>query len=222
MDAIKPWLQDAALGAFAVRAIGRVADGGARRAAVSAFREGLAGGLQDPVRGDIERELTRLGESVGRPRSKRVTAKAAPPTAPSLSLEDLVIGRVYRRGRDLHDHGLGGNRQKGASYPKDGTYVLLFADPSRERDLGYRDSWQGPDNFRLYGEWNGTGDMSMTEGNAAIRDRSPELYLFVATQGGHRFEGRFACDGFERELAVRDGQQFTAIVFRLSRVRNPM
>ena len=44
--------------------------------------------------------------------------------------EDLVEDKVYKR-RDLHDAGLGGNQQKGISYPADGTYVLLFSDPIR-------------------------------------------------------------------------------------------
>jgi hypothetical protein len=58
----------------------------------------------------------------------------------------------------------------------------------------------------------------MTGGNAAIPDRSPELHLFVAAPGGHRYEGRFAVEGDDLERAARDGREFIAIVFRLVRV----
>jgi hypothetical protein len=60
--------------------------------------------------------------------------------------------------------------------------------------------------------------MTMTGGNAAIRDRSPELYLFVAASGGARFVGRCRVVGVDNEPTVRDGRQFMAIAFRLLRV----
>lgn len=129
--------------------------------------------------------------------------------------EDLVKDRVYRRRADLHEHGLGGNWQKGISYPASGTYALLFSDPSSEHAYGYRDSWLPGDRYRYYGEWDGTGDMTMTGGNAAIRDRSPELYLFVAAHGGHRYVGRHALASTSTARAARDGREFQAIVFEL-------
>lgn len=76
----------------------------------------------------------------------------------------------------------------------------------------------GPE-YRYYGEWHGTGDMSFSGGNQAILDRSPELHLFLAATGGHRYDGRFECLGYELEGTTRDSREFTAIVFRLRRVR---
>jgi hypothetical protein len=217
VEAMTPWLSDTALGAFAVRVIGKAADRGARPEALAALRHARGKDLPEVVRGDINSELARLGAEEHPASNPRRSTRKSKPT-PTRSLEELVVGRVYSRQRDLHRHGLGGNWQKGASYPEVGDYVLCFSDPARERDFGYRDTWQGPDEYRFFGEWNGPGDMTMTAGNAAIRDRSPELHLFVAAPGGHRYEGRFSCEGHELEPTVREGRQFTAIVFRLVRV----
>ena len=219
VKAIAPWLQDERLGLFAVRVMLRVADQGSRPLVVATLRDALTAGPPDKIKADIEDQLAHLAP----PRAKR-QAKAVREIPPALvmSPEELVVGRVYRRRRDLHAHGLGGNWQKGISYPADGHYVLLFSDPSREADYGYRDSWLGHERYRYYGEWDGTGDMTMTGGNAAIQDRSPELYLFVAAPGGHRFEGRFALESYGQEPAVREGRQFMAIVFQLVRAEtNP-
>ncbi len=137
--------------------------------------------------------------------------------SPTRSPEELVVGKVYARGRDLHNYGLGGNRQKGISYPADGAYVLVFSDPVKGAEHGYKDTWVGSDQYRYFGEWDGTGDMTMTGGNAAIRDRSPEIHLFISATGGYRYEGRFRLEGYDIETTVRDGRQFNAIVFRLAR-----
>ena len=127
-----------------------------------------------------------------------------------------MIGKLYRR-KDLHDSGLGGNRQKGISYGADATEVLLFSDPASHEKWGYRDSWQGSDAYRYYGEWSGTGDMTFTGGNQAIVDRSPELHLFTKTHAGHIYAGRFSCRRSELVPGYRDGKQWTAIVFDLVR-----
>ena len=191
VQAVAPWLVDQRLGLFAVRVLLRVADQGSQDTVVDTLKGALAQDPPELIRSDIEAQLARLSPPRARRRAKAL--REVPP-ALVISPDELVVGRVYRRRRDLHAHGLGGNWQKGISYPADGHYVLLFSDPSKEAEYGYRDSWLGSDHYRYYGEWDGTGDMTMTGGNAAIQDRSPELYLFVAAPGGHRFEGRFAVD----------------------------
>ena len=118
----------------------------------------------------------------------------------------------------MHDAGLGGNRQKGISYPADGTYVLLFSDPDTDHEWGYKDSWLGADRYRYYGEWSGTGDMLSRGGNLAIVQRSPELYLFVKVPNGYRYAGRFTCVLEQRTPAARDGREYSALVFTLERV----
>ena len=95
--------------------------------------------------------------------------------------------------------------------------MLLFSRPGHANDFGYMDGWEKPGIYRYFGEWRGTGNMTMSGGNAAIVDRSPNLYLFVAVDGGYRYEGRFAHVTHSIEPAVRDGAQLQAIVFVLSR-----
>jgi hypothetical protein len=213
--AVSPWVASPSLGAFAVRVIVSAAALGYREAAIAALRASLQAGLSDPVLGDVKSELARLSPVTIRPRGSGLAISGGMSTAPR-SLPDLVVGAVYRR-RDLHRQGLGGNWQKGISYPAEGDYALLFSDPASEHAYGYRDSWLGTDVYRYFGEWNGTGDMTITGGNAAIRDRSPGLHLFTKTARGHRYEGRFRCAGYARERAAREGREFTALIFRLER-----
>jgi hypothetical protein len=134
-----------------------------------------------------------------------------------MDVTELVAGRCYRR-RELHAAGLGGNWQKGISYPADGNYCLLFSDPSKAGEFGYRDAPVGENGYRYFGEWDGSGDMAMAGGNQAIVDRSPELYLFTRADCGHVFRGRYMCEGHETELTTRDGREHRAIVFTLRRM----
>ena len=61
--------------------------------------------------------------------------------------------------------------------------------------------------------------MSLTAGNMAILDRSPNIYLFVNRGGGlHVFEGRFQAIAHERVVAEREGTIGEAIVFTLERI----
>jgi hypothetical protein len=135
----------------------------------------------------------------------------------SVALRDLRVGQAYRR-TDLHDGGLGGSRQTGISYAADGTYALLFSDPSKASNWGYRDAPLGDDGYRFYGHWYGAGDMTMERGNAVVRDRSPELYLFTESRGGFVYRGRFECLGWDWERTPRDGREDQAIVFTLKLV----
>jgi hypothetical protein len=214
IDRVKPWLSDPKMAAFAVRVIARAADFGAADEARRVLSSALSV-LVEPGRSDAQIALSGLGVSAGRSATRRHPADRAT-TVPAISVEDFVVDRVYRR-RDIHDGGLGGNRQKGISYPANGTYVLLFSDPGSTHDWGYKDTWLGSDGYQYYGEWNGTGDMLPIGGNLALVDRSPEIYLFVKVSGGHRFAGRFACVNQDRTPATRDGKEYSALVFTLER-----
>ena len=212
IDRVTPWLSDPKMAAFAVRVIARAADFGAAKEARRALSASLVR-LVEPVLGDAKVALGNLGVS-----SSRLSRAAKTPTGSmaTIAVDEFVVGRVYRR-RDIHDGGLGGNRQKGISYPADGTYVLLFSDPNSRHEWGYKDTWVGADQYRYYGEWDGTGDMLSRGGNLAIVERSPEIYLFVKVSSGHRFAGRFACVREDRAPATRDGREYSAIVFTLKR-----
>jgi hypothetical protein len=129
-----------------------------------------------------------------------------------------VVGRSYSR-TELHDS-LGGNRQKGISYPAEGYHCLLFSDPLKVSEHGYADAPVGDDGYRYFGEWSGTGDMTMTGGNQVVFNRSPELYLFTRSSRGQVFRGRFEYVDSDTEKATRDGQAHTAIVFNLRRCRH--
>jgi hypothetical protein len=132
--------------------------------------------------------------------------------------KELVAGRKYRR-RDLHDAGLGGNRQKGASYPAGGSHVLLFSGGTGHSSYGYDDHWIGDDRLQFFGEWSGPGDMTMTGGNAMIVERSPNLWVFFERSDGvHEFQGAFRYESRTSVAMKRDGRPATAIVFTLYKV----
>jgi hypothetical protein len=161
---------------------------------------------------DIANALVSLG--VAAPRTKSSKKQSVAPSTAPIAPDDLVVGRCYRR-LDLHNGGLGGNRQKGISYPARGTYCLLFSDPNKVHDYGYKDQPIGDAGYRYFGEWSGAGDMVMTGGNKAISDRSPELYLFTAAACGYVFRGRQRLVAVDHAKATRDGREFNAIVFVL-------
>ena len=130
-------------------------------------------------------------------------------------LRGLAHGRVYSR-RELHHH-LGGERQRGISYPCNGGHVLLFSDPS-DRSHGYHDAWlDGGLTYRYWGMWFGSGPMMPNRGNAAIVKRSPHLYLFLRDGMGYRFEGQFACREQVDSFGSNRGTHERALVFLLER-----
>ena len=96
----------------------------------------------------------RFGASLGVKKANTKHSKVV--TAPISVDGPLRVGACYRR-RDLHLGGLGGNWQKGISYPADGTHCLLFSDPSKASDYGYRDEPFGADGYRYFGEWGRAG-----------------------------------------------------------------
>jgi hypothetical protein len=209
------WIGDPEYAAFAIRTIGRAAAFGATTA-TAALRRAYEFVPSDVLRRDIEAELGKLGvrQVQAKPGARGVRRSATP--APS-SVEGLEIGSCYHR-RDLQEAGLGGNPRRGISYPAGGTHCLLFSDPSKDSDWGYRDRPDGNDRYLYFGAWDGPGDMSLTGGNAVVLERSPELYLFTAAPCGMMFRGQFECLGWSVETVENEGRSRRAIVFTLQRV----
>ena len=115
--------------------------------------------------------------------------------------------------------GLLGNLYSGISYPSDGVHACLFSAGANSDSYGYRDMPAGENQYRYFGEWRGSRDMSLTGGNKAIVDRSPNLYLFVGQGSGfHRFEGQYMVVSHDRVVAEREGAVGEAIVFLLERI----
>jgi hypothetical protein len=210
------WIGDPHYAAFSIRTIGRAAAFGATRASTELGRA-LDFVANDALRRDIEFELDRAGSKRAK-NPKSTSGNRSSHTAAPMSVDDLEVDACYHR-RDLHLAGLGGNWQRGISYPSSGTYCLLFSDSSTASIYGYRDAPNGSDGYRYYGEWNGPGDMTMSGGNQAVLDRSPELYLFTEAACGRVFRGRFECIDWTWERTVRDSKELRAIVFELRRVR---
>jgi hypothetical protein len=215
----REWIGDQRYAGFAIRTIGRAGTLGATAASV-ALRGALANATSDVAERDIRDELDRLGirKSPGASRKPGRSSTPKPKLAASISVEDLRIGRTYKRS-ELHDGGLGGSRQTGISYSANGSNALLFSDPSKASEWGYRDAPIGEDGYRFYGHWYGRGDMRMDRGNSVLRDRSPELFLFAEANGGFVYRGQFECLGWDWERTARDGREDQAIVFRLKLVR---
>jgi hypothetical protein len=218
------WLGDPQYCAFAIRTITKAGEQGAKTEAVAALRHALELDLTSVHRMDAISAIQKLGGSTTATKAKPTSAGALPsgalPSGGPVDLSDLVEGQCYRR-QDLHRAGLGGNRQKGISYPAKGTYVLLFSDPSKETEYGYRDAPVGDLEYRYFGEWDGTGEMSISGGNKAITERSPQLYLFTAASCGKVYRGKYSCISWSREPATRDGKSHVAIVFLLRKAVTP-
>jgi len=130
----------------------------------------------------------------------------------------FVFGQAYKR-TDLHNK-YGGQRQGGASTPKNHPFIFLFTGQSGER-YGYRDDWEAG-LFRYTGEGQ-SGDMKFERGNKAILDHSKDgkaLYLFEQIQKGYvRFKGQFTCVDFEERPGTdKDQKARQIIVFSLAPV----
>lgn len=216
IDAIRPWLADPSTVSFAIRVIEKAAavNGEARQDAIEALRALRGGSFAASARSDAEAALDRLGAAKRLEKAVHETWRAAR----SDPIPALIRGYQYRR-RDLRDADLLGNLYSGISYPTKGDHVCLFSGGPNVESYGYRDMPSGENGYRYFGEWRGTRDMSMTGGNLAILNRSPNLYLFVNSGDSlHRFEGRFMVIGHERVVAEREGAVGEAIVFMLERV----
>lgn len=213
---IRSWLGDSAMVHFAIRVIEKAAsaDEDARDLAVDILRAVRGEAFTAMARSDAEEALRRLGAASRRQHTPRAVS------VPKVSepIPALIRGYLYRR-RDLREADLLGNLYSGISYPAEGDHVCLFSGGSNSESYGYRDMPSGESQYRYFGEWRGTRDMSLTGGNLALVDRSPNLYLFVNQGNGlHRFEGRFMVTGQERVVAEREGTIGEALVFTLERV----
>lgn len=134
------WIGDPHYAAFAIRTISRAA-AFAGTLAIQELRRALDFVADETLRRDIEFELARAGiKAPTRSRRQAPTSRAT--STGLMSVDDLEVGDCYRR-RDLHLNGLGGNWQRGISYPRDGTYCLLFSDASHASEYGYRDAPRG-------------------------------------------------------------------------------
>ena len=217
INQIRSWLGDPAMVSFAIRVIEKAALAGdeAHSLAIETLRVVRGDRFAEPALRDAEEALRRLGAaSRASPSPRSGTPQSTLGSIPMA----LIRGHVYRR-RDLRDAGLLGNLYSGISYPADGDHACLFSGGPNSESYGYCDMPSGEKRFRYFGEWRGTRDMSLTGGNAALVDRSPNLYLFVNEGSGfHRFEGRFMLVDHERVAAEREGTIGEAIVFTLERV----
>jgi hypothetical protein len=207
------WLFDPRYAAFAIRTIQRAGELGARESAIEALQNARHLIVDPRHLADLDESLRALGAR-SRAAAHARPSERRPPTAVPMSVDDLVVGTCYGR-TSLHLAGLGGNRQKGISYPAGGAHVLLFSDASKVTEYGYKDQPIGDSGYRYFGEWSGAGDMALTGGNRVIIDRSPELYLFTDAPCGRRFRGRYEFVRWEKERTTRDGRELTAIVFIL-------
>lgn len=212
--ALEPWLSDQRLSGFAVRAIGRAAVSD-QSLAIRVLRTAYNATADTRVRGDIGDELRRLGAP---PRSRQAKSgrKKVSEASRTWDDSDLTVGEYYTRA-ELQER-YGGTIYRGISYPADADYIQVFSDPSKTDETGYRDRWVGPDEYWYAGQWDGLGDMELRSMNLRMLERSPNLHLFIAEDGGHRYEGRFNCDSHHPESSMNQGVPATAIVFELHRV----
>jgi hypothetical protein len=216
IQAIRPWLADPSTVSFAIRVIERAAaaDAEAKELAIEALWAVNGELFVESARRDAADALSRLGSGIRREQPRR--ERARPNTADPIPA--LIRGYLYTR-RELRATGLLGNLYSGISYSVGGDHVCLFSGGENSVSYGYRDMPSGDNRYRYYGEWRGARDMTLTGGNLAILDRSPNIYLFVNQGGGrHRFEGRFQAIEHERVVAAREGTIGEAIVFTLERV----
>ncbi len=209
------WILDSHYAAFAIRTIQRAGELGPRQLAIDALRRSRPNVSSERLQADIDAALIALGAQTRQAARPRPAGERTH-DVPAMAVEDLVAGSCYKR-RDLHASGLGGSPQAGISYPRDGTHALLFSNPDKVSEYGYKDQPVGDRGYRYFGGWHGSGDMSMTGGNKAVVDRSPELYLLIQASCGYVYRGRFELLRWEIERAARDGREDQAIVFILQR-----
>jgi hypothetical protein len=111
----------------------------------------------------------------------------------------------------------GGTPFRGITYRADGDWVIAVSSSTGHEDYGYRDGWldDARSRFKYSGEWHGCGDMTFSGGNAAIRDRSGRIFLFIKEDDAFVYRGRFRLEGLARELMLRPtcGHRHTGIRF---------
>jgi 5-methylcytosine-specific restriction protein A len=145
------------------------------------------------------------------------------PRGASKPVLQFTPGAVYDRKTEIHGP-FGGSLQSGiaasATYPA----IFLFTGDSGEQ-YGYADDWDN--GAYLYTGEGQRGPMTLTRGNRAIAEHAEDgraLHLFKSRGkgNGYAYVGEFSCaDMFERTQLDVEGQDRTAIVFRLVPVGIP-
>ncbi len=134
----------------------------------------------------------------------------------------FVVHQTYVRRADIHTP-YRGQQYGGISTPRAVPGIFLFTGHAAGQ-IGYEDRTEPDGTLRYTGEGQ-VGDMQMVSGNAAIRDHAAngkDLLVFRQEKRGGlvRFEGLFACSGWEIERQNgRDGVERDAIVFHLAPLR---
>jgi 5-methylcytosine-specific restriction protein A len=132
-------------------------------------------------------------------------------------------GAVYDRKTEINGP-FGGSLQSGISGSATYPAIFLFTGDSGEQ-YGYADDWD--DGAYLYTGEGQRGPMTLIRGNRAIAEHAEDgraLHLFKALGKGkgNQYIGEFSCaDLFERTQPDVEGQDRTAIVFRLVPVGIP-
>lgn len=132
-------------------------------------------------------------------------------------------GAIYDRVTEINGP-FGGSRQSGiaasATYPA----IFLFTGDSGEQ-YGYADRWEN--GAFLYTGEGQRGPMTLNRGNRAVAEhaetgRALHLFKSLGKGKGNRYIGEFCCaDVFERIQPDIDGEDRTALVFRLVPVDSP-
>lgn len=130
---------------------------------------------------------------------------------------DFVDGKIYNRRRDIHGR-FNGQRQGGIITPSDRRYPIIIITGEAGGAHGYADHLREDGVFEYSGEGQ-IGDMTMTNGNLAIRDHATngrDLLLFRKQKDGLRFLGQFVLERYlVRRAPDRERNDRDAFVFEL-------
>lgn len=143
--------------------------------------------------------------------------RATPVTSIPDDLGELEVGSTYNRW-ELHDE-FGGQRYRGIATPADHPLVLVFTGDSGD-NYGYEDEFLEDDTLLYTGE-GAEGDMSMEDGNKAIREHrqnDESLHVFEDTEYPWivTYVGQFEYTGHQWDtLPDENGDLRDAIRFRL-------
>ncbi len=160
--------------------------------------------LDDGTYCGVGQASSRPSQQIGRADALSVHARQVAPAGagvPAAEPSSLRRGDVLTTRREISKR-FGGTPFRGISYKTGGDWVIVISS-EHGRWYGYKDGWVDDDDdearFLYSGEWRGCGDMSMTGGNAAVRDRSGRIFLFVKDAGLYRFRGRFSVEEVRRQ-----------------------
>lgn len=144
----------------------------------------------------------------------------------SIGLEPVLQfepGAIYDRVSEINGP-FGGSRQSGIAASATHPAIFLFTGDSGEQ-YGYADRWDN--GAFLYTGEGQRGPMTLNRGNRAVAEhaetgRALHLFKSLGKGKGNRYIGEFCCaDVFERTQPDVDGEDRTALVFRLVPVGSP-